>query len=871
MAIARTMLLHSAIHWTDVADAKLWPLAVKHAVFLYNHMPHSSSGLSPHDLFSQTRWPHSKFQDCHVWGCPVYVLDKTMQDGKKLPRWKPRSTRHAYMGLSEHHASSVPLVLNLETGAITPQYHVVFDDWFATIPAHLDSLPTIDTPEWNQLFGESTHHYVLDDEDEEDTPEPAPVLPTPNATAAAFERHAPPRPLPVAPPATTPSPDPIVARPSPVQQRESPVQQRESPSVRPLPLERELSALPPARLIVDAPPPPSPQREQVTTPAPSPPMIATPTVPAPAPTPVRVVHEPRRSARARKPNPKYANISEIKTDPLMMDQSYWNLMVDPHPFPSLPMALKARVIKDPDQLTYDEAMRSPDKERWMEAAQIEISALVKKGTWIEVPMSSAEKKVLPGTWTFRRKRTPAGEIKKYKARYCVRGDLEDTHEEHSSPVCHFSSVRLFMVLTLILGWKTCSIDFSNAFVQSEMPADKPMWIHLPRGFRSSLSHGICLHLQKSLYGTKIAPLLWFNTCIAAFKSLGFTQSKHDKCLLLRFDMIIVLYVDDAGIGAKEEATIDKLVKDLRDLGFELTKEGSFTEFLGIQMKHRPDGTIELTQTGLIDKCLAAANMTDCSPNQIPASPSPLGSDPDGPLMTETWSYPSIVGMLMYLATNTRHDIQFAVSQVCRFTSNPKQSHATAVKTILRYLKRTRLFGTIMKPSGKLDLDLYVDADFAGLYGKEPDANPDSARSRTGYIIFLSDCPLLSKSVLQTSIACSTLQAEYAALSFSLKTLLPIKRLLEECVAALDVSATINTTVRARVFEDNQGAYHLATSQRLTNRTKYFHINFHWFWEHILSDHIILYKIGTSFQRADPCTKGLPQEPFESQRFTNQGW
>jgi hypothetical protein len=533
--------------------------------------------------------------------------------------------------------------------------------------------------------------------------------------------------------------------------------------------------------------------------------------------------------------------------------------------------MKVRVNKDPDQLTYDEAMRSPDRERWKEAAQAEIDALVKKGTWLEVPMSSAEKKVLPGTWTFRRKRTPAGEIKKYKARYCVRGDLEDTHEEHSSPVCHFSSVRLFVVLTLILQWQTCSIDFSNAFVQSEMPADKPMWIHLPRGFRSDHSHRICLHLQKSLYGTKIAPLLWFNTVLGAFKSLGFVQSKQDQCLLLRFDIIIVLYVDDAGIGAKEEATIDKLVQDLRDLGFELTKEGSFTEFLGIQMKNRPDGTIELTQTGLIDKCLAAALMTDCSTNQIPASSTPLGSDPDGLPMNESWSYRSIVGMLMYLSTNTCHDIQFAVSQVSRFTSNPKQSHSTAVKTILRYLKRTRLSGTIMKPTGKLDLDLYVDADFAGLYGKEPDSNPDSARSRTGYILFLSNCPLLSKSVLQTSIACSTLQAEYAALSFSLKTLLPIKRLLEECVAALDIPTTFTTTVRARVFEDNQGAFHLAVSHKLTNRTKYFHINYHWFWEQVVAEGVIIYKIGTSFQRADPCTKGLPQEPFESQRFTNQGW
>jgi hypothetical protein len=46
-------------------------------------------------------------------------------------------------------------------------------------------------------------------------------------------------------------------------------------------------------------------------------------------------------------------------------------------------------------------------------------------------------------------------------------------------------------------------------------------------------------------------------------------------------------------------------------------------------------------------------------------------------------------MLLYLATNTRPDIAFAVSQVARFSNDPKACHATAVKTIVRYLQKTR--------------------------------------------------------------------------------------------------------------------------------------------------------------------------------------
>ena len=76
MSIARTQLLHAAIHWPDMADASLWPMAVDHAVFLFNHVPDPSSGLSAHDVFSGQRWPLRRLHDLHVLGAPVYVLAK---------------------------------------------------------------------------------------------------------------------------------------------------------------------------------------------------------------------------------------------------------------------------------------------------------------------------------------------------------------------------------------------------------------------------------------------------------------------------------------------------------------------------------------------------------------------------------------------------------------------------------------------------------------------------------------------------------------------------------------------------------------------------------------------------------------------------
>ena len=89
MSIAWTKMLHSAVHWPYVADATLWPMAVTSAVFLHNHVLNLPSGLCPHHVFTKLRWEQRKFHDLHVWGCPVYVLEKAIADGKKLPLWKP--------------------------------------------------------------------------------------------------------------------------------------------------------------------------------------------------------------------------------------------------------------------------------------------------------------------------------------------------------------------------------------------------------------------------------------------------------------------------------------------------------------------------------------------------------------------------------------------------------------------------------------------------------------------------------------------------------------------------------------------------------------------------------------------------------------
>ena len=279
----------------------------------------------------------------------------------------------------------------------------------------------------------------------------------------------------------------------------------------------------------------------------------------------------------------------------------------------------------------------------------------------------------------------------------------------------------------------------------------------------------------------------------------------------------------------------------------------------------------MTQPGLIKKIVEATSLQGCTAKHTPATPECLGSDPDGEPMNENWSYSSVVGMLLYLSTNTRPDIAFAVSQVARFSSNPKQSHAAAVKRIVRYLAHTVNKGTIFTPKAEeYRLDCYVDADFAGLHGREPEDNPTSAKSRTGYIVYFCGCPLIWKSQLQTETALSTFHAEYVALSSAARAIISLQRVLKEILDVLEEDGA-PPRILAIMHEDNQSAYFLANRQQLSSRSKHLNIKWHHFWEQVNSGDLEVSKIDTKDQRADYLTKGLVQEDFERIRRYAQGW
>ena len=314
-------------------------------------------------------------------------------------------------------------------------------------------------------------------------------------------------------------------------------------------------------------------------------------------------------------------------------------------------------------------MRDVDAPEWRAAMNKEIHSLIAQGTWEIVKKDNVKDKILPGTWILRRKRHPDGRIKSLKARWCVRGDLQDPIEDTFAPVVMWTTVRLVMYFTLLFNLSTRCIDFSNAFVQADLK--EPIYVHLPRGFHSTTDDQVCLKLKKSLYGISQAPKLWFEHLTLKLKQRGFRQSRLDPCLFYTGSILLVCYVDDIIMASRDAKALDRLVADLKT-DSDLTDEGELAAFLGIQVTR--DATTKrftLTQTGLTDRIIAALGLQDANPNWTPTAQEALGSDKDGPPFKESWNYRSVVGMLLYLSNNSRPDIAFAVHQCARFSHSPK--------------------------------------------------------------------------------------------------------------------------------------------------------------------------------------------------------
>jgi hypothetical protein len=794
---ATALLLHAQRRWPDAINTHLWPYAIKTASDYRNHAPTNSNDTPPMSRFCKTgRIP--TIQNHHHFGCPVYVLKKEIQDGKKARKWTDRTRIGINLGYSSRHAHSVSLILNLETGLVSPQFHCSYDDLFETttgtqarsIPKSLWQFRSgfqLERPRDDQENNDKEEQDSLEDEGEMYYP----------SQEETFESDS---------------------------ENEDETEEFKGTYV-------------------------------------------------------------TRSGRTSRPPERlqYAALSSIMERYDYEEVEEW-CELD---------LLAFKASTDPDTMYHHQAMREPDKDKFEEAMRKECTSHYNKGIYKLTHITKLPKDatLLSSVWQMKRKRKPStGEISKYKARMNVDGSqmIRGIHyEETYAPVVQWSTIRFFMTMAVLNGWHTRQLDFVSAFPQADI--ERELYMKLPKGFTipgrvltEEDRKNYVLKLEKNLYGQKQAGRVWYQHLKNNLIKLGFKASKHDECVFYFGRTIFIVYTDDTILLGPDKQEIDGIFKKL-DKTFNIEDQGDLSDYLGIKIETKDDGTMIWTQPTLIHSILTDLKLigedvktkgkNQPNPKTTPANSTVVLTDhkesPDH--NKEEFDYRHVIGKLLYLEKSTRPDISCAVHQCARHCEKPKLQHTRAVKRIGRYLLATQEKGLIMKPNN-LGMECWVDAAHASEWSsKSAETDPNTARSRMGYVITYAGCPMHWASKMQTEIALSSTEAEYIALSQAMREVIPIIWLLEE--AKQQGIHVINEPpkIHCKVFEDNAGAIEIANVPKMRPRTKHLNIKYHHFREEVKKGTVSIWHTRTEEQMADILTKPLPEGSFLKHRGKIMGW
>jgi hypothetical protein len=231
-------------------------------------------------------------------------------------------------------------------------------------------------------------------------------------------------------------------------------------------------------------------------------------------------------------------------------------------------------------------------------------------------------------------------------------------------------------------------------------------------------------------------------------------------------------------------------------------QGHPVDYVGVHIKKLKDGSSEFTQQALIDSIIHDVRLKDGKVKPVPGKVSlQLHAFKDEPAFDLNFNYRSAVGKLNYLAQTTRPDIMYALLQIAKYSSYPRQSHGNAILYLVRYLKKTHDLGLKFKPDPKKGFECYCGMDFSGNWNSEfAPVDPSTAKSQSRWIIFYAGCPISWASKLQSHIALSTTEAKYIAMSQALCDLIPIMTLLQEMREQNFKVTCIEPYVYCKVFE-----------------------------------------------------------------------
>lgn len=487
-----------------------------------------------------------------------------------------------------------------------------------------------------------------------------------------------------------------------------------------------------------------------------------------------------------------------------------------------------------DPVGREEAINSSAKVQWTKAMEEELASFEANGTWTLVDLPQGRKPIKT-MWVFKTKRAEDGTIVRYKARLVAKGCAQKygiDYSETFSPVVRYGSIRILIALAAQRGMGIDQMDAITAYLQGNL--DEDIYTLQPDGFDDG-SGKVC-KLHKAMYGLKQSGRQW-NFCLdEALLSFDLTRSEEDPCVYIGKDgnLIVAIYVDDFLIFWKDAGIRDELKQKL-SAKFHMKDMGRAKTCVGMTIEY-DDDAITINQEAYAIQLLERYGMESCKPVGSPCDVSQKLSKSTEPATDLNVPYREAVGSLLFLVQGTRPDLAFAVSNVSRFNDCHDANHWNAVKRIMRYVKGTSHHRISYRRNTNEPIEGYVDADWAG--------EVDERRSYSGYVFILAGGAVTWSSKRQSTVAASSTEAEYVAMSYAAKEALWLVRVIRQ------FQKLQNIVIRC----DNQSAMVIANRVAFSTRTKHIEVCYHFYRQHVKSGLITLQYVPSEENVADCLTK-----------------
>jgi hypothetical protein len=504
----------------------------------------------------------------------------------------------------------------------------------------------------------------------------------------------------------------------------------------------------------------------------------------------------------------------------------------------------ARAVKEilVEPTTYKETQRSPNKVKWDTAMKEEMAALERNNTFDIVPRPD-NRRIVDCKWVYKIKHLADGTIERYKARLVAKGFSQQPGYDYDmdelfAPVIRYESLRFLLAICAHYGWIPRQLDIKAAFLNGDL--SELIYMELPEGYRQA---GMVCKLRKCLYGLKQSSREWYAKLSTSLSAKGFQPTAFDPCVFVHKteQCYISVYVDDIGIfGPSNSSFINSLISQLQK-EFDVTDLGEATWLLGLQIKYTEQG-ISISQSSYIEKILSKFGMDSSHPVSTPLDlNNKIQKGTIEEQISEPSYYQSIIGSIMYAVTGSRPDLAYTITFLSQFNSCPNNTHLQAAKRVLRYLNGTKDWVLFYPAKQPLVLEGFADASYAN--------DLDTRRSVSGYLFTFGNCAISWKSSKQKSVALSTTEAEYMALSLTARQLIWLK------LAAKELRLSIQLALRC----DNNGSIELARHPKLNERSKHIDTHYHFTREHLEKKSFELFYVPSADNLADICTKALGKE------------